>query len=67
MDILEILVFLGALMLFFVVSLSILSAFSKVLAQNAAVSEKTRRSREGGCLMFLTFVSMLAILVWRMI
>ena len=67
MDILEIMVFLGALMLFFVVSLSILSVFSKTLAQNAAISEKTRRSREGGCLMFLAFVSMLAILVWRVI
>lgn len=64
MDTLKAIAFLGTLLLFFVVSLSVLSAFSKMLAQNAK-TEEAPRSWEGGYLTLLVFLSTLAILVWR--
>jgi NADH:ubiquinone oxidoreductase subunit 6 (subunit J) len=64
MNIAETMAFLGALMLFFVVSLSVLPAFSKMMARNAK-TEEARRSWEGGCLIWLVFLLMLAIVVWR--
>lgn len=64
MDILESLLFLAALMLLFVVSLGALSAFSKILAQNPE-AEEARRSQEGGCLILMIFLLILAVLIWR--
>ena len=64
MDTLKAIAFLGTLLLFFVVSLSVLSAFSKMLAQNAK-TEEARRSCEGSWLIVLVFLSTLVILVWR--
>ena len=64
MDTLEAIAFLGTLLLFFVVSLSGLSAFSKTPGQNAK-TEEARRSCEGSRLIVLVFLSTLVILVWR--
>ncbi len=64
MDTIEPLLFLAALMLFFVVSLTALSAFSRMLAQRAK-TEEVRRSWEGGCLVLLACLLMLLILIWR--
>jgi uncharacterized membrane protein (DUF485 family) len=64
MDAIEPLLFLAALMLFFVVSLTVLSAFSRMLAQKAQ-TEEVRRSWEGGCLVLLACLLMLLILIWR--
>lgn len=58
--------FFGALVVFFVVSTSALSAYSKVLGRNGA-SEETRRSREGSWLIMLDFLLILLILVWRVL
>ena len=66
MVILEAMAFLGALSLLYVVSLSLLSVFSKVLAQRG-MSLEARRSREGTFLMGLAFLSTLALLVWRVV
>jgi hypothetical protein len=62
---LETMAFMGAMLLFFVVSLSALSAFSRMLAKMGQ-SAQARRSREGGCLLWLAFVWTLVLLVWRM-
>jgi NADH:ubiquinone oxidoreductase subunit 6 (subunit J) len=64
MDTLEAIAFLGTLLLFLVVSLSVLSAFSEMLVENAK-TEETRRSWEGGFLISLVFLLTLVILVWR--
>jgi protein-S-isoprenylcysteine O-methyltransferase Ste14 len=64
MDRIEPLLFVAALMLFFVVSLAALSAFSKMLAQKAK-TDGARRSWEGGCLILLACLLMLLILIWR--
>jgi uncharacterized membrane protein (DUF485 family) len=64
MDTIELLLFVAVLMLFFVVSLAALSAFSRMLAQKAKTDE-TRRSWEGGCLILLACLLMLLILIWR--
>jgi hypothetical protein len=64
MDTIEAMAFLGALMLFLVVTFSALSAFSKMLAQKV-ITEESRRRWEGGCLMLLDFLMILAVLVWR--
>jgi cadmium resistance protein CadD (predicted permease) len=64
METLKTMAFLSTLLLFFVVSLSVLSAFSKRLAQNPK-TEEARRSWEGSRLILLVFLLMLGILVWR--
>ncbi len=64
METLKAMAFLSTLLLFFVVSLSVLSAFSKMLAQNPK-TEEARRSWEGSRLILLIFLLMLGILVWR--
>jgi hypothetical protein len=61
----ETMAFMGAMLLLFIVSLSALSAFSRVLAQTGK-SAQARRSWEGGCLLWLVFVWTLVLLVWRM-
>ena len=64
MDALEAIAFLGTLLLFCVVYLSGLSAFSKTPVQNAK-TEEARRLYEGNWLIVLVFLSTLVILVWR--
>ena len=64
MDLIEAIAILGAPLLFFVINLAALSAFARVPAQTAA-RERTRRAVEGGWLVLLNFLSILAILVWR--
>ena len=54
----------GALVLFFGLCLSALSAHSKFLARNGA-SDGARRSWESKWLILLNFVLMLLILIWR--
>jgi hypothetical protein len=60
----EAVAFLGGLMLFFVVFLSALSAYSKASACNPKTIE-VRRLREGSWLICLDFMLILAILAWR--
>lgn len=64
MDTLEAIAFLGTLLLFCVVYLSGLSAFSQTPVQNAR-TEEARRLCEGSWLIVLAFLSTLVILVWR--
>ncbi len=64
MHLIETMVFLGTLLLFLVVSLSILSVFSRVLAQKGMPLE-ARRAWEGHLLIGLVFLSTLVILAWR--
>jgi hypothetical protein len=64
MNIIEAILFLGALLLFFVICLSALASFSKVPAQNPATREK-RQAIQGRWLILLNFLLILAILVWR--
>ena len=64
MNIIEAILFLGALLLFFVICLSALANSSKVPAQNPAKVEKTR-AMQGRWLIPLNFLMILAILVWR--
>ena len=54
----------GALVLFFGLCLSALSARSKFLARNGA-SDGVRRSWESKWLILLNFVLLLLILIWR--
>jgi hypothetical protein len=56
-------VFLGLLMLFWVVCLTGLSASSKMPAQSPG--KEVVRSRENVCLLWLAFLSTLTILIWR--
>ncbi len=63
MDILVATVFLGLLMLFWVICLTGLSASSKMMAQSPGTEGV--RSRENVCLLWLTFLSTLVILIWR--
>jgi hypothetical protein len=64
MHLIEITAFMAALLLFFVISLSLLSAFSKVLAKQGMALE-ARRAWEGRLLIGLVFLSTLVILGWR--
>jgi hypothetical protein len=64
METLKVMAFLSTLLLFFVVSLSVLSGFAKMLAQNPK-TEEARRSWEGSCLILLVFPMTPVILVWR--
>jgi len=64
MDTIQYVLFLAALMLLFVISLSALSAFSKMMTQSQK-TEESYRSWEGGFLILLVFLQMLAIMVWR--
>jgi len=63
-DILQATAILSALMLFFVLALALLSAYSQALPGNPT-TEESRRSREGLWLILLAFLFILAILVWR--
>lgn len=63
MDIFAAAVFLGLLMLFWVICLSGLSASSKMLAQSPG--KEVVRSQENVCLLWLAFLSTLVILIWR--
>jgi ABC-type Fe3+ transport system permease subunit len=63
-DILQAIANLSAIMLFFVVALCLLSAYSQALPGDAT-TEESRRSREGLWLILLAFLFILAILVWR--
>jgi hypothetical protein len=62
MDILVAVVFLGLLMLFWVICLTGLSASSKMLAQS--LGKEVVSSRQDVCLLWLAFLSTLAILIW---
>lgn len=64
MNNIEAIAILGAPIFFFVACLSALSASSRMLTQNAA-KEEERRSCEGSWLIWLNFLLILAILVWR--
>ena len=64
MSIIEAMALPSALLLFLVVLLSALSASSKSLAQNASPKERGRL-REEGWLIWLDFLFILIILVWR--
>jgi NADH:ubiquinone oxidoreductase subunit 6 (subunit J) len=66
MNTIEATAILGAIMLVFVVSLSALSAYSKMPEQNGR-TEETRRSWEGSWLILLAFLLILLILVWRVL
>jgi hypothetical protein len=64
MDILVAVVFLGLLMLFWVICLTVLSASSKMLARS--LGKEVVSSRQDVCLLWLAFLSTLAFLIWRM-
>ena len=67
MDIIKTIAFLGTIILFFVLGVSTLSASSEsveALAEDA-MTEERRKAREGGWLLVLNFLVILAILVWR--
>lgn len=64
MEISEATAFLGALMLVFFVCLFGLAAYSKT-SEFGAMTVEARRSKEGVYLILLTFLIVLAILVWR--
>ena len=64
MHTLEAIAFVAALMLFFVVYLSTLAAFSRAPGQ-IRNREEMRRNWEGDHLIFLVFLATLAVLVWR--
>jgi hypothetical protein len=66
MNTIEATAILGALILVLVVSLSALSAYSKVPGQNG-MTEEARRSWEGSYLILLNFLLILLILVWRVL
>jgi hypothetical protein len=66
MNIIQSVAFLGGCLLFFVVSTSALSAYSKMLEHNRR-AEETRRSWEGSWLIVLDFSLILLILVWRVL
>jgi hypothetical protein len=59
-------VVVGAFFLFFVVSRSVLSAFSKMPGHNGR-TEEPRQLREGSWLIGLDFLLILLILVWRVL
>ncbi len=61
---LEATVFLGGLVLFFVLCLSTLSAFSKMPAPSPSIME-SRELWETGCLITMAFLLILALLLWR--
>ena len=63
MNILAAAVFLGLLMLFWVICLSGLSTSSKTRAQSPG--KEGVRSRDNVCLLWLAFLSTLVILIWR--
>jgi len=64
MDTIQAVAFLGAVMLFFVLSLSVLCRFSEKLAR-AGTPFKVRRTCENRCLIVLVFLTLLVILLWR--
>jgi hypothetical protein len=64
MDILVAVVFLGLLMLVWVICLTGLSASSKMLARSRG--KEVVSSRQDVCLLWLAFLSTLAFLIWRM-
>ena len=64
MDVMKTITFLGTIVLCFVLGVSTLSAASESLAEDATTEER-RKAPEGGWLLVLDFLFILALLVWR--